>query len=104
MVAANLVSTQLDAEDTLRLVGASFGIRTKDAPKSDILMSLEAFLISKNNSGKRCLLIVNEAQNLTARAVEELRMLSNFQFGTRPYCRVSSSDNLNSGKYCKVRK
>jgi len=31
--------------------------------------------------GKRCLLIVDEAQNLTARAVEELRMLSNFQFG-----------------------
>jgi hypothetical protein len=44
-------------------------------------MSLEAFLISATSKGKRCLLIVDEAQNLTARAVEELRMLSNFQFG-----------------------
>lgn len=81
VVAAHLVSTQLDAEDTLRLVGAAFGLRTKDVSKSDILMSLEAFLISMTSKGKRCLLVVDEAQNLTARAVEELRMLSNFQFG-----------------------
>ncbi len=81
VVAAHLVSTQLDADDTLRLVGAAFGIRTKDVSKSDVLMSLEAFLISMTGKGKRCLLIVDEAQNLTVRAVEELRMLSNFQFG-----------------------
>jgi general secretion pathway protein A len=81
VIAAHLVSTQLDADDTLRLVGAAFGLRTKDVSKSDILMSLEAFLISMTGKGKRCLLIVDEAQNLTARAVEELRMLSNFQYG-----------------------
>jgi general secretion pathway protein A len=81
VVAAHLVSTQLDADDTLRLVGAAFGIRTRDVSKADVLMSLEAFLISMTGKGKRCLLIVDEAQNLTARAVEELRMLSNFQFG-----------------------
>jgi len=81
IVAAHLVSTQLDADDTLRLVGAAFGLRTKDVSKADVLMSLEAFLISATSKGKRCLLIVDEAQNLTARAVEELRMLSNFQFG-----------------------
>ncbi|MDR1996219.1 XrtA/PEP-CTERM system-associated ATPase [Azonexus sp.] len=83
VVAAHLVSTQLDADDTLRLVGAAFGLRTKDVSKADVLMSLEAFLISATSKGKRCLLIVDEAQNLTARAVEELRMLSNFQFGNR---------------------
>jgi putative secretion ATPase (PEP-CTERM system associated) len=81
VVAAHLVSTQLDADDTLRLVGAAFGLRTKDVSKADVLMALEAFLISMSSKGKRCLLIVDEAQNLTARAVEELRMLSNFQFG-----------------------
>lgn len=82
VVAAQLVSTQLDAEDTLRLVGAAFGLRTKDVAKSDILMTLEAFLTDQVCKGKRCLLIVDEAQNLTPRAVEELRMLSNFQFGS----------------------
>jgi general secretion pathway protein A len=81
VVAANLVSTQLDAEDTLRMVGAAFGVGVKDMSKSDLLMSLEAFLVTQISQGKRCLLIVDEAQNLTSRAVEELRMLSNFQFG-----------------------
>ncbi len=81
VVAANLVSTQLDAEDTLRMVGAAFGVQVKDASKSVLLMSLEAFLVTQTTQGRRCLLIVDEAQNLTPRAVEELRMLSNFQFG-----------------------
>ncbi len=84
VVAANLVSTQLDAEDTLRMVAAAFGVRVKDVGKSDLLMALEAFLVSQTSQtsqGKRCLLIVDEAQNLTPRAVEELRMLSNFQLG-----------------------
>ena len=79
--AANLVSTQLDAEDTLRMVGAAFGVRVKDISKADLLMALEAFLVTQVSEGKRSLLIVDEAQNLTPRAVEELRMLSNFQFG-----------------------
>lgn len=81
VTAANLVSTQLDAEDTLRMVGAAFGVRVKDVSKADLLMALEAFLVTQVTEGKRSLLIVDEAQNLTPRAVEELRMLSNFQFG-----------------------
>jgi general secretion pathway protein A len=82
VVAAQLVSTQLDAEDTLRLVAAAFGLQTKDVPKSQMLLGLEAFLVSLTQQGKRALLIIDEAQNLTPRAVEELRMLSNFQLET----------------------
>jgi len=81
VIAANLVSTQLDAEDTLRMVGAAFGVKVKDLTKADLLISLEAHLAKQVSRGKRCLLIVDEAQNLTVRAVEELRMLSNFQVG-----------------------
>ena len=81
VTAANLVSTQLDAEDTLRMVGAAFGVRVRDVSKADLLMAIEAFLVTQVSEGKRSLLIVDEAQNLTPRAVEELRMLSNFQFG-----------------------
>ena len=83
VVIGNLVTTQLDAEDTLRMVGAAFGVRVKDLPKSELLMSLEAFFVNQTTQGKRCLLIVDEAQNLSSRAVEELRMLSNFQFGNQ---------------------
>lgn len=82
VVAAQLVSTQLDAEDTLRMVCAAFGLPAKDIEKSDALVSLEGFLRSVAKDGRRALLIIDEAQNLAPRAVEELRMLSNFQVGT----------------------
>ena len=83
IVAGQLVTTQLDAEDTLRMVGAAFGFRVQGVPKSELLSTLEAFLITQTSQGKRCLLVVDEAQNLTPRAVEELRMLSNFQLGNQ---------------------
>ena len=79
LVAAQLVSTQLDADDMLRMVAAAFGLPHEDNNKATLLKRLENFLINCQNLGKRALLIVDEAQNLTPRAVEELRMLSNFQ-------------------------
>jgi general secretion pathway protein A len=81
VVAAHLVSTQLGAEDALKLVCAAFGVPLRGSSKADMLMALEAFFITQTTQGKRCLLIVDEAQNLQGQAVEELRMLSNFQFG-----------------------
>lgn len=79
VVAAQLVSTQIEAEDTLRLVAAAFGVNVRDVSKAELLMALEAFFLRQATLGKRCLLLVDEAQNLTSKAVEELRMLSNFQ-------------------------
>jgi general secretion pathway protein A len=81
VVAAQLVSTQLDADDMLRAVGVAFGLPLKSASKAIVLGSLEAFLCQLTMENKRALLIVDEAQNLTPRAIEELRMLSNFQLG-----------------------
>lgn len=79
VVAANLVSTQIDASDMLRMVAAAFGVPSRTLDKAGLLLALETFLVSVAASGKRALLIVDEAQNLTPAAVEELRMLSNFQ-------------------------
>ena len=79
VVAAQLVSTQLDSNNILRLVAAAFGIPSKSLDKADLLLALEAFLVTTTAAGKRALLVVDEAQNLAPGAVEELRMLSNFQ-------------------------
>ena len=83
LVAAQLVTTQLDADDLLRAVAIAFGLATKAMDKAQLLAELEAFLVSLVPQGKRALLIVDEAQNLSARAIEELRMLSNFQLGNQ---------------------
>ena len=82
IVAASIVTTQLGADDLLRLVAAAFGVATRELAKADVLLALEAALAAHARDGKRCLLVVDEAQNLTMRAVEELRMLSNLQLGT----------------------
>jgi general secretion pathway protein A len=83
VAAAHLVSTQLDADDLLRAVAGAFGLAVKNTDKASLLAELEGFLRRVAAERKRALLIVDEAQNLTPRAVEELRMLSNFQAGER---------------------
>ena len=83
IVAAQLVSTQLDADDLLRAVAIAFGLPVKDARKAELLGAIEAFLTSLVSQRRRALLIVDEAQNLSAQALEELRMLSNFQIGEK---------------------
>lgn len=79
IVAAQIVNTRLDSDDTLRMVAVAFGIPCEDASKATLLTRIEQFLRECDQQGKRALLLVDEAQNLTPSAVEELRMLSNFQ-------------------------
>ena len=81
IVAAQIVSTQLDAGDLLRSVAISFGIAIKELTKAELIASIEAFLTLLVTQGRRALLIIDEAQNLHLQAIEELRMLSNFQLG-----------------------
>lgn len=84
IVAAQLVTTKLSPEELLELVAAEFKIPLKGNSKAEVLRSIEAFLIQLNKQGKRALLLVDEAQNLPAETVEELRMLSNFQLDDKP--------------------
>jgi putative secretion ATPase (PEP-CTERM system associated) len=83
VVAAQLVSTMLDSDNLLRAVATAFGLAVRGEDKAHLLAGLEAFLTSLVTQNKRALLVVDEAQNLTPQGMEELRMLSNFQFGDR---------------------
>lgn len=79
LTAINLVSTQLEGEDILRVVAFALGIAADVDAKGQLLARIERFLYDQKRNGRRTLLIVDEAQNLSASALEELRMLSNFQ-------------------------
>jgi general secretion pathway protein A len=79
IVAAHIVNTHLDSDDTLRMVVSAFGLPYENVSKADLLTRLEQFLRASDAQGKRALLVVDEAQNLKPGTVEELRMLSNFQ-------------------------
>jgi len=88
LVAAKIVTTQLDADSMLKMVATAFGIPVDGADKSGILNRIEGFLRSHHREGRRVLLIVDEAQNLPIAALEELRMLSNFQEGTQALLQI----------------
>lgn len=79
--AIQLVSTQVDGDDVLRLVGHGLGLATEGVAKAQLLARTEQALRDVARTGRRTLLIVDEAQSLTTSALEELRMLSNFMAG-----------------------
>ena len=81
LTAVKLVSTQVEGDDMLRLAAQNFGISSEGVAKAELLQKIEAFLHAQARKGLRTLLIVDEAQNLPVSALEELRMLSNFQLG-----------------------
>ncbi len=81
LTAANIVTTKLDSEDIVRVAANHFDIDTDHMDKAQLLSAFEEFLHAEARAGRRCLLIVDESQNLPAGALEELRMLSNFQLG-----------------------
>lgn len=83
VVAAQLVTTKLQPDELLKMVSSSFGLPYEGLSKASLLKQFETFLKKCEFQGKRVLLVVDEAQNLPAETVEELRMLSNFQTDKR---------------------
>jgi putative secretion ATPase (PEP-CTERM system associated) len=81
LTAVKLVSTQVEGDDLLRLVAEQFGIEWEGQSKAELLRAIEQYLREQARAGRRTLLIVDEGQNLAISALEELRMLSNFQLG-----------------------
>jgi general secretion pathway protein A len=88
VTAVKIVSTQVDGRDILRMAAQAFGIVTQGAEKAQLLQRIEIFLQEQERSGRKTLLIVDEAQGLPAESLEELRMLSNFQAGGRALLQI----------------
>jgi general secretion pathway protein A len=88
LTAATIVTSQLDGLDMVHMAAESFGIDTRGLDKASTLKSIENFLHAEARTGRRCLLVVDEAQNLSVDALEELRMLSNFQLGSSALLQV----------------
>ncbi|MFK4871305.1 XrtA/PEP-CTERM system-associated ATPase [Novosphingobium sp. ZW T3_23] len=84
LTAACIVTSALDGEAIVHVVAQGFGLPVAGHDKASALGAIEGFLHAEARAGRRCLLIVDEAQNLAIDAVEELRMLSNFQLGSHP--------------------
>jgi type II secretory pathway predicted ATPase ExeA len=76
VVVAQINQTQVSAIDFLQAVLVQFGFSPFKMRKAELISTLNNFLIEQYAAGRRVLLIVDEAQNLTMRVLEEIRMLS----------------------------
>ena len=79
LFAVRLASTQVETGDLLRLIAHGFGVASEGLEKAQLLGRIESALKERARTGQQSLIIVDEAQNLSAAALEELRLLSNFQ-------------------------
>ncbi len=84
LTVGQVVTSALDGEELIHVAAQSFGLEVEGRDKASALGAIESFLQNEARAGRRCLLIVDECQNLDVTALEELRMLSNFQLGSHP--------------------
>lgn len=84
LTVGQIVTSNLDGEEMVHVAAQAFGIEVEAHDKAAALGAIEAFLQDEARAGRRCLLVVDESQNLSVEALEELRMLSNFQLGAHP--------------------
>ena len=85
---ANLVCTQLQGDDLLKTVAYSFGVGDAQLEKADLLQRLNVIFHKWHRDGRRALLIVDEAQDLSLSAMEELRLLTNIQVDGQPLLQI----------------
>ena len=78
---ANLVTTQMKADDLIHLVAYSYNLDPEGVDKIAVLIRLVHFLKKQHKQGRRPLLIIDEAQGMAEGALEELRLLTNLQTG-----------------------
>ncbi|MEO8314137.1 MAG: AAA family ATPase, partial [Pseudomonadota bacterium] len=76
VVVAQINQTQVSAVEFLQAVLVQFGFTPFKMKKAELISTLNTFLIEQYAAGRKVLLIIDEAQNLSMRTLEEVRMLS----------------------------
>jgi general secretion pathway protein A len=101
-IVAQINQTQLSPTAFLQTVLVQFGFSPFNMKKPEVLSTLNQFLVEQHSNGRKVLLIIDEAQNLTHRVLEEIRMLSGVETTKEKVLRIilagqpELNDKLNS--------
>jgi len=79
VVYAVVSQTQLTPTQFLQAVLTEFGFKPFNKRKVELLDMLNMFLIEQYSNGKKVVLIVDEAQNLSHKVLEEIRLISGIE-------------------------
>jgi type II secretory pathway predicted ATPase ExeA len=102
VVVAQINQTQVSAIEFLQTVLVQFGFQPFRMKKAELLSTLNEFLVEQYANGRRVLLIVDEAQNLSNKVLEEIRLLSGVETTKEKVLRIilagqpELNDKLNS--------
>jgi general secretion pathway protein A len=102
VVVAQINQTQLSPTAFLQTVLVQFGFSPFDMKKPEVLATLNQFLTEQHIAGRKVVLIIDEAQNLTYKVLEEIRMLSGIETTKEKVLRIilagqpELNDKLNS--------
>jgi type II secretory pathway predicted ATPase ExeA len=102
VVVAQINQTQLSPTAFLQTILVQFGFSPFEMKKPEVLATLNQFLTQQHISGRKVLLIIDEAQNLSYRVLEEVRMLSGVETTKEKALRIilagqpELNDKLNS--------
>src|SRR3974390_3680015 len=101
-VVAQVNQTQLSPTAFLQTVLVQYGFSPFQMKKAEALATLNQFLTEQHASGRKVILIVDEAQNLSSKVLEEIRMLSGVETTKEKVLRIilagqpELNDKLNS--------
>ena len=79
IVLAQINQTQLTPVEFLQALLVEFGFKPFRKPKVELLAMLKDFMVEQYAAGKKVLLVIDEAQNLSRQVLEEVRMLSGLE-------------------------
>ncbi|WP_282756064.1 XrtA/PEP-CTERM system-associated ATPase [Desulfuromonas thiophila] len=82
MVLASLFNTRASAVEMLAMINEEFGLDVAGRDKVALLRDLNDYLLTLHAQGRRALIIIDEAQNLSPEVLEEIRLLSNLEAET----------------------
>ncbi len=108
VVVAQINQTQVSAIEFLQTLLVQFGFQPFRMKKAELLATLNEFLIEQYSNGRRVLLIVDEAQNLSNKVLEEIRLLSGVETTKEKVLRIilagqpELNDKLNSSSLIQL--
>src|ERR1700743_3124377 len=108
VIVAQINQTQLAPTAFLQTVLVQFGFSPFNMKKPEVLATLNQFLMDQHSSGRKVLLIVDEAQNLSDRVLEEVRMLSGVETAKDKALRIilagqpELNEKLNSQEFVQL--
>jgi len=85
---AFIFNSRMDVPQLLDFMMADFGIACDTKSKSQILQRLYNWLLDRYRAGETAVLVIDEAQNLSDEALEEIRMLTNLETFTEKLLQI----------------